>query len=234
MVDAATDFYSRISDDISVSERFGLFHAYAENLGFSDAFYARKVFDPDDPARVIMFKQWDPEWLEIYEAKRYGRIDWSLKAARNRQTAFGFERPDYELSKPEREFVKEARHHKRLNGFALPFRGALGTVAGFSVTGSIKPPTAEQMNRVTAAGQLLDLVMRSGAAAMSAKAAGLSFREVKLVQFLCEGYNMVQIAHTVGSSEQWIRKSFMQIRGKLRVGSNPELVLKAHALNLIG
>jgi len=149
MVDADTDFYDRISDDISVSERFALFHAYAENLGFSDAFYARKTFDPNNPASVIMFKHWDPEWLEIYQAKRYDRIDWSIKAARNRQTAFGFERPDYGLSKPERGFVKEARHHKRLNGFALPFRGALGTVAGFSVTGSIKPPTKEQINRVT-------------------------------------------------------------------------------------
>lgn len=226
-------FYEKISGDAPPPDKFALFHAHAQELGFTDAFYARARLKSDGEPSATVYRKWDQDWLSLYEGKRYRQIDPAFKAARTTSADFGLELRSDNAGRLEREFYADAKAHNRYNGFATPIKGVTGVVAGFSVTGLDRKPSAEQINRIKAAGHMLDLVVKAELSAGSAKAVGLSFREVKYIQFLAQGYSMVQIAHLNDNSEQWIRKSFMQIRGKLNVGSNPELVLKALYLGLL-
>lgn len=230
---SSSNFYEKISGDAPPPEKFALFHAHAQELGFTDAFYARKSLDAEGQTSITVYRKWDDEWLSLYEGKRYRQIDPAFKAARTKASDFDLELKAQDAGRLERQFYADAKAHNRYNGFASPIKGVTGIVAGFSVTGLERKPTAEQVNRIKAAGHMLDLVVKAELSAGSAKALGLSFREVKFLQFLAQGYSMVQIAHLTDCSEQWIRKSFMQIRGKLSVGSNPELVLKALNLGLL-
>ncbi|MDJ0920605.1 MAG: autoinducer binding domain-containing protein [Henriciella sp.] len=233
MSDPDIEFYSRIADDIPTDKKYRLFQRHAENLGFDEIYYGRRVYNERHQAEMRGYQIWDPVWKEIYDGENYVEADWAMSAIRNVKHAFRFEVPQREMTAAEQAFTKDARHHGRLNGFAVPLATANGLVSGLSATSRESRPTDEQINRLIAASKLFDHVMAAHYSEQMSKTAGLTEREVQLVRLLCDGYSFVQMAHATGRSDQWIRKSFMIIREKLGVNNNNQVLVKAMSMGLL-
>ncbi|MEO0549308.1 MAG: autoinducer binding domain-containing protein [Pseudomonadota bacterium] len=233
MSDPEIEFYTRISDDITLEERYRLFQRYAENLGFDETYYGRRVYDEKHQASLQGFQIWDPAWKDVYDGENYIESDWAIAAIRTSTHGFRFDPPKRDLSKAEAAFTKDAQAYGRLNGFAIPLARANGLVAGLSATSSESRPTDEQINRLTAAAKLFDHVMAAYHADKMSEIAGLTEREVQLIRLHCDGYSAVQIARATGTTAQWTRKSFMYIRDKLGITNNNQLIVKAIAMGIL-
>lgn len=233
MSDPDIEFYSRIADSIPADEKFRLFQRHAENLGFDETYYGRRVFNKRHESEVRGYQVWDPVWKEIYDTENYVNADWAMQVLKDATTPFRFDPPRREMTKAERAFTKDAQHYGRLNGFAVALARGHNVISGLSATSTVSRPSDEQINRLTAAAKLLDHVMAAHYAADMSKSVDLTEREVRLIRFLCDGYSSVQMAHAMGRTDQWIRKSFMGIREKLGVVNNNQVMIKAMTMGLI-
>lgn len=233
MGDLKTKFFDSVGLDLTIAEKVNLFHGYVCECGFSDAYYSRMTIDTDGNPKQLVFRHWDPVWRELYERKNYDEVDWVFSAAREQDGPFYFLNPSVELTPRETEFCADAAAHNRMNGFAMPIRDITGLVAGFSATGADDIPTKEQVNEVSSAGLLLDHYVKLLLVQNASKITGVTKREIGIIRHLASGLSMADIARTTSKSDQWIRKSCMQIREKLQVKNNTELVIKASKVSLI-
>ena len=232
--DPSVEFYSRINKSISLNKKFELFHRHADAIGFTDVYYCRYSYDHLHELVPTVFEVLDPDWAEKYQAEGYAEVDWVRNEILKSPYPIRFDEPKRPLTPQEDAFLKSAHAHGRMNGFAMSFRSSGKTPALFFALSTKARPSDEQIGRVSAAACLFDLVVAAELAKRTAKTVGLTPREINLIRLLEKGYSSVQIAGIVGSSEQWIRKSFMSIREKLGVGNNVELVLRASELQLVG
>ena len=61
----------------SSDSKFDYFVDHIKAQGFTDVFYARLLPGASEP---LLMRRWNPEWAEIYDAKRYAMWDWALSA----------------------------------------------------------------------------------------------------------------------------------------------------------
>lgn len=234
LIDHATEFYNRVSGDISLADKFALLRNHALELGLTDIYYARRSFDADQKLVRNIFTEWDGAWAAEYDEAGYIDVDWVRQRVESGSQMFRFDDPVAVLSEAESKFVEATRRHGRMNGIGIPFRNGAIVPGGMTAIAANRPLlTDEQINRLCAAVGLFDLAVAVELAGRSAMQVGLTVREVKLIRLLSRGQTSVQISQLTGCSEQWIRRSFMIIREKLWVGNNVELVLRANALQLI-
>ena len=180
------------------------------------------------------FIQWDQEWAEAYECGDYEDHDWVRNTIMEWTGVFRFRDTVCAKNEKQAEFIDLTRRFGRMNGIGIAFRNGSIVPGGMSAIAVNQAElTEEQVNRMHAAANLFDLVIAADLASRTAQTLGLTPREVRLLRLLARGQTAVQIAKLTGSSEQWIRRSFMTIREKLWVGNNVELVLRANALQLI-
>lgn len=222
----------------SHDEVIAAFHARMQAIGFSDSFHARlkHVFSekPRSLDNLRIWRNWDENWKALYESRRLERVDFVFnRAGETTGPLIRFRAPTYELCPAEREFLALAEEHGRLNGVALPVRTRGVVSGGFSVTGAESEPTEEQIAHFASAAIIAEFHLQALDRAQISQAHGLSARELKLIRLFASGRSMVQIAACLGTSEQWIRKSFVVLRDKLGAKNNGQLVYKALHLGLI-
>lgn len=206
--------------------------------GFTDFFYARTKGALVSPSRNLenleITRHWSQSWEGIYTERRYHLVDWVFNSPHHSAEPANFCPPDQGEDKLLREFVEEAKCHNRLNGFSLAFRTSSGGHAGFSATGALEKPSAEQISRVASAARMFEIFSAAERVADAGRTANLTLREIQLIRFLSGGYSPGNIAALFGVTEQWVRRSTMDIRNKLSVRTNCELVYVATATGLLG
>ncbi|MEL6843577.1 MAG: autoinducer binding domain-containing protein, partial [Bacteroidota bacterium] len=230
-----TTLFLSIFDTDCVTATLERFHSIVCEYGFTDYYYARtnRLGASDGNSSLEEYRVWDPDWLEIYEAQRLTRNDFVRNSVDSGSRLIKFRGPGRPLSKNEFEFRKLAESYNRLNGLALPIWGNRGVEAGFSVTGASKEPSQEQTAVFLAAAMPTHFQITALSMIDVASQYDLKLRELQLLRLLVSGRSMVQIAVYLDTSEQWIRKSFLQMRRKLGVQSNEELVYRALKNGLI-
>ncbi|MEO0551388.1 MAG: autoinducer binding domain-containing protein [Pseudomonadota bacterium] len=230
-------FYERIAETSSVTGKLELLWGVAQNLGFTDIFYC-KLEDPlaESPyhsSNVRDYRFGDETWHSLYQGQNYGRFDWAIERATWERNWFRLDEPPCNLSGNQERFLTHAREYNRQNGFCFPLNNSAGLHGGFSATGCDRPVTQAQIMQMTSALQLAELTMKAESQKQILATYGLNEREMRDLRMLAAGRSMSQIAHITGKSHQWIRLSFSQIRGKLGVSSNTQLVYRAAKMGII-
>lgn len=237
MIDQDALFYETIADVRPLQGKLELLWRFAENAGFSDIYYC-KLHDPfaDAPyhkSNAVEHRFGDEEWHAIYEAANYGRFDWAIERAAWAQTWYRLDEPPADLTGKRLEVVTHAREYNRQNGFCFPLTTSLGLNGGFSATGCDRVIDQAQIMQVVSALQLMEFTLNSEHQTKTRAQYDLTEREMQDLRMLAAGYSMTQIAHITGKTDQWIRLSFSQMRDKLGVVSNPQLVYRAVKLGLL-
>lgn len=235
--DRAAAFYEQIGDAASITDKLSLLWDFAQNIGFTDIFYC-KLNDPlsaspYNKSNIREYRFGDETWHNLYEEANYARFDWAIERATWAQEGFRLDELPANLSAGQEKFVAHAREYNRQNGFCLPLMDGAGLHGGFSATGCDRTPTKGQVMQMTSALQLTELTITAQQKSQTRAAHGLNEREIKDLHMLAAGRTMAQIAHITGKSDQWIRLSFGQIRTKLGVATNPQLVHRATKMGII-
>lgn len=221
----------------SLDRRFLALHNYALALGFEDTFYSKLkdpfLSDKFHKDNVVAFRLGCEDWQQEYERQSYDRYDWVIEYAKSRIDPFRLSNIPDNLTEKQKKFSAYAISKNRQNGFAVPFRAACGLVGGFSATGSKELPTDLNIAKLISAVQYFHMILSSESRAEDAQKLEFSQREIQLLELFVSGRSMTQIAHMLGATDQWIRKSFMTMREKAQVGNNSELIYRAVGLNLI-
>ncbi|MEM9937994.1 MAG: autoinducer binding domain-containing protein [Pseudomonadota bacterium] len=231
------EYYENVIAVDSTIDKFDELYNLGKRLGFNDIYYSR-IISEEESARfnslnINRMRRGSDKWMEIYERQRYHQIDWALEHAVSEYSPFRLDNVPDNLTDNQSEFVKHARAHNRQNGFALPIRNGLGLTAGFSATGALHRPDDLSIAKLIAAAQFFDLLVCADITQTRATQFSLTKREIRLLKLFVNGRSMAQIAHFVGATEQWIRKSFLDMRKKMKANSNSELVYRAVSLKII-
>lgn len=230
-------FFEQIASASGIDQKLELLWWMAQNLGFTDVFHC-KLIDPQSQsplnrANVIEHRFGDRDWHSIYSGLNYSRFDWTIEHASSTKGWFRLDTPPKNLSFNQERVVRHAREYGRQNGFCFPLNNSLGVHGGFSATGCDRRPTQSQMMRMISVLQLAELTMSVERQEDISMEHGLNSRELKIIRMLAAGRSMTQIASITGKTDQWIRLSVSQIRKKLKVSSNTQLIYRAVKLNLI-
>lgn len=201
--------------------KFEYFADHLGSQGFTDVFYARLL---PGSADLMQMRRWNPEWAEMYDAKRYALWDWALSASQTSDGPFRLRIPIAIQSPKQAEFYRAAEAYNRLNGFAAPFRSSAGGMAGFSATGLDSEPGEGVMLAAVAAGYVFNLTMAGELASEACKRVGVTPKELLFLRLLGEGHTHVEIAQLHGVSEDWVHKSFGRLREKFEVRTDPALM----------
>lgn len=236
-LDREAAFYEKIADTKPLAAKLHLLWDFAQNIGFSDIYYC-KLQDPLSPspynkANVQEYRFGDEAWHSLYEGEQYASQDWALERATWDRQSFRLDQPPNHLTEKQEEFVRHARDYNRQNGFCFPLMDRAGLNGGFSATGCDRAPSQAQVMQVTSALQLTELTITAQKKSQTCAAYGLNERELSDLQMLAAGRTMADIAHLTGKSAQWIRLSFITIRSKLGVSTNPQLIHRAMTLGLL-
>ncbi|MEM6898648.1 MAG: autoinducer binding domain-containing protein [Pseudomonadota bacterium] len=205
----------------SPKSMFDYFVDHMRAQGFTDVFYARLL---PGAAKPLLMRSWNPEWAEIYDAKRYAMWDWALTAGLTNDAPFLLRAPKLELSPNQAAFYREAEAYNRLNGFAAPFRSLTSGAAGFSATGLEQEPSEGMMLAAAATGYVFNLTMIGQMASEKCEELDVTPRQLMFLRLLGEGHTHVEIAQLLGVSEDWAHKSFAKLREKFEVRTDPALM----------
>lgn len=235
--DSDAAFYEQIAETTSIRGKLNLLWDFAQNIGFTDIFYC-KLNDPlsaspYNKSNIREYRFGDETWHSLYEEANYARFDWAIERATWAQEGFRLDELPGNLTAGQEKFAAHAREYNRQNGFCFPLINGAGLHGGFSATGCDRTPTKGQVMQMTSALQLAELTINADRQDKICAQHGLNTREVKDLRMLAAGRTMTQIAHITGKSDQWIRLSFGQIRTKLGVSTNPQLVHRATKMGII-
>ncbi|MDJ0920904.1 MAG: autoinducer binding domain-containing protein [Henriciella sp.] len=231
------EYFEEIISANGIERKFDTVHTLAKGLGFKDVFYARVIKD-DENARLNddnlkRLRRGNEKWIASYERQNFRQIDWAIEKSVSSYSPFRLDDIPKNLTANQIEFVRYARENNRQNGFALPLRNGFGISGGFSATGAEYRPDDVSIAKLIACAQFFDLLVCSEISDTRASEFSLTKREVRLLKLFVNGRSMAQIAHFVGATEQWIRKSFLDMRRKMKANSNSELVYRAVAMKII-
>jgi DNA-binding CsgD family transcriptional regulator len=231
------EFFEVMLSSNSLEKRFSALHNYAMFLGFKDSYYSRLK----DPFRsdkyqennILSLRLGCEQWQRDYKENGHARHDWVIEYAKSRIDPYRLSNIPDNLTEKQQKFLAYAISKNRHNGFAIPFRTACGLVGGFSATGGAELPTDLNIAKLLSAVQYFHMILSSENKSADAQRLEFSEREIQLLELFVSGRSMTQIAHMLGATDQWIRKSFMMMREKAQVGNNSELIYRAVGFNLI-
>lgn len=210
-------------------------HAFALRLGFQETFFAHVgptgSVRPEDGA--VIFDGRNPEWVEVYQKRRFKRVDDAVKRGWRGQGFYFVERPSGALNAEQEAFYQMAERFNRLNGVCVPFPHRSGSLSGFAAYGHdgvITPRTARALKAGVSV--CVDRVVEF----LSSRAADVfqvSPRERLYLRCLADGLNHRETAKHLDVTEDWAHKTFARLRDKFAAGTDAALLIKASQNGLL-
>ncbi|MDQ6618863.1 MAG: LuxR family transcriptional regulator [Pseudomonadota bacterium] len=214
-------------------------------LGFESFSYAVSSVDgrPHQDARSMMWTTLPPEWVLLYQRKRYVDIDPRLRQTSPRAVPYIWDAAQLTQGQAQ-PFLRDAARFGIASGVVVSFRDARDARVMVALNSKISPISCgrrTQMQRHLGDVMLLATCFHDAftthttldSAAAAASSARLSARERQCLQMAARGLTSADIGNKLGITERTANFHFSNVISKLGVINRHEAIARAVSSGII-
>jgi len=230
------DFYESMASATLLDDRTAALRRLIESHGF-DKFAVMLQINPMSQTphafeNFHLIDQREPSWAEAYTTENLARIDptWSADPS-FLLPRFWDDIPQTDIQKKHME--RAAIDGGATNGFSVIVPAPGGDGGGFSCSGRDKRAEYGVALEILSAVQIYRIYAQADYAAEAAASINLSEGDIRILRLLWEGYSSAAIAALEDCKEAAVNQRFYDIRQKLQVGKNIQVINRAFAVGAL-